>query len=64
MMTAFAECVANECKKLALSAPFYLENRGSAISKAEKMVQDQGIYLWFYENPDIHLKQQNRERPT
>ena len=53
MMTAFAECVANECKKLALSPPFYPEDRQRVVSEAEKMVKDQGIYLWFEENRDI-----------
>ena len=57
MTTAFAECVANECKKLALSPPFYPEDPGSVISEAEKIAEDQGIYLWFEENLDIPLDQ-------
>jgi hypothetical protein len=64
MMTVFAECAANGCKKLALSPPFYPEDRGSVISGAGKIVQDQGIYLGFEENLGIDLKQQNRERPN
>lgn len=57
MMTAFAECVANECKKLALSPPFYPEYQGSVISEAQNIAEDQGIYLWFEENLDIPLNQ-------
>lgn len=53
IMTAFAECVANECKKLALSPPFYPGDHGSVISEAQKIAEDQGIYLWFDENLDI-----------
>lgn len=64
MITAFAECAAHGCKKLAVSPPFYPEDWRSVISEAEKIVQDPGIYLWFEENLDIHLKQRNRERPT
>jgi hypothetical protein len=44
MMTAFAQCAANGCKKPALSPPFYPEDRGSVKSEAEKIVQNQGIY--------------------
>ena len=57
MMTAFAECVANECKKLALSPPFYPEDHHRVVSEAEKMAEDQGICLWFEENLDIPLDQ-------
>jgi len=57
MMTAFAECVANECKKLALSPPFYPEDQGRVISEAENIAQDQSVYLWFEENLDIPLDQ-------
>ena len=53
MMTAFAECVANECKKLALSPPFYPEDTDTVVSEAEKIADDQGILLWFEENLDI-----------
>ena len=57
MMTAFAECVANECKKLALSPPFCPVDHGSVISEAQKIAEDQGVYLWFDENLDIPLDQ-------
>ena len=53
MMTAFAECVTNECKKIALSPPFYPEDHGSVVSVAERIADDQGISLWYDENRDI-----------
>ncbi len=53
MITAFAECVANECKKIALSPPFYPEDYDIVVSGAEKIADDQGILLWYEENPDI-----------
>lgn len=53
MMTAFAECVTNECKKLALSPPFYPEDFAAVVSEAEKIADDQGILLWYEENLDI-----------
>ena len=53
MITAFAECVTNECKKIALSPPFYPEDYDTVVSGAEKIADDQGILLWYEENPDI-----------
>ena len=53
MITAFAECVTNECKKLALSPPFYPEDYDTVVSGAEKIAIDQGILLWYEENLDI-----------
>ena len=53
MMTAFAECVTNECKKIALSPPFYPEDYDTVVSEAEKIADEQGILLWYDENPDI-----------
>ena len=53
MMTAFAECVTNECKKVALSPPFYPEDYNTVVSKAERIVDDQGIFLWYDKNLDI-----------
>jgi hypothetical protein len=57
MMTAFAECVANECKKLALSPPFYPGDQHRVVSEAKKLAEDQGICLWFEKNLDIPLDQ-------
>ena len=53
MMTAFAECVTNECKKVALSPPFYPQDYDSIASEAERIAKDQGISLWYEENRDI-----------
>ena len=53
MITAFAECVTNECKKIALSPPFYPEDYDSVVSGAERIAEDQGISLWYEENRDI-----------
>ena len=33
MMTAFAECVTNECKKIALSPPFYPEDYDTVVAE-------------------------------
>ena len=53
MITAFAECVANECKKAALSPPFYPEDYDAVVSEAGRIAREQGIFLWYDENPDI-----------
>ena len=53
MMTAFAECVTNECKKIALSPPFYPEDYKTVVSDAERIAEEQGIFLWYDENLDI-----------
>ena len=53
MITAFAECLANECKKMAFSPPFYPEDYGPIQVEAEKIAQEQGIHLWYEANPDL-----------
>ena len=53
MMTAFAECVTSECKKVALSPPFYPQDHDSVVSEAARIAKDQGIFLWYEENRDI-----------
>jgi hypothetical protein len=53
MMTAFAECVTSECKKVALSPPFYPQDHDSIVSEAARIAKDQGIFLWYEENRDI-----------
>ena len=53
MMTAFAECIANECKKAALSPPFYPEDYEMLLPEAENIAREQGIYLWYDKNLDI-----------
>lgn len=53
MITAFAECVATECKRAALSPPFYPEDHESVLPEAETIAKEQGIFLWYEENLDI-----------
>ena len=57
MITAFAECVTNECKKIALSPPFYPEDYDSVVSEAERIADDQGISLWYEKKPGYSRKQ-------
>jgi hypothetical protein len=56
MVTAFAECVANECKKAALSPPFYPEDYETVLREIESIAEDQGIFVWYEENLDIPEK--------
>ena len=42
MVTAFAECVANECKKAALSPPFYPEDYETVLWEIGSIAEDQG----------------------
>jgi len=53
MMTAFAECLAYECKKAALSPPFLPEDYETVHHEAVKIASEQGIYLWYEENAEI-----------
>ncbi len=53
MMTAFAECVTNECKKLALSPPFYPSDYLFLREEAEEIAREQAISLWYETNEDI-----------
>ena len=53
MMTAFAECVTNECKKLALSPPFYPEDTPFLREEAQEIAREQAIFLWYEPNEDI-----------
>jgi len=53
MITAFAECLAGEAKRLALSPPFYAKDLESLSAEAERIAGEQGIYLYLDENPDL-----------
>ena len=53
MITAFAECVANESKKLALSPPFYPTDHDTVIEESTIIADEQGIFLWYEKNLDI-----------
>jgi hypothetical protein len=56
MITAFAECVANESKKLALSPPFYPADYDAVINETTIIAEEQGIILWVEKNLDIPEK--------
>jgi hypothetical protein len=56
MITAFAECLAGEAKKLAFSPPFYPEDCKSLHEEAERICQEQGIFLWLEKNADLPAK--------
>jgi len=53
MVTAFAECVANESKKAALSPPFYPDDYGTVLEEIQIIAADQGIFVWYEENLDL-----------
>ena len=53
MITAFAECVTNECKKLAFSPPFYPEDYDLIFPEAKRIAEEQGISLWLEHNADL-----------
>ncbi len=53
MITAFAECVANECKKLAFSPPFYPADYDLVVKGAERIAREQAVFLWYEQNLDI-----------
>jgi hypothetical protein len=56
MITAFAECLAGEAKKLAFSPPFYPEDYKSLREEAERICQEQGIFVWHEKNADLPAK--------
>lgn len=53
MVTAFSECVANECKKAALSPPFYPDDYNDLVDEVNKIVEEQALKVWYEENLDI-----------
>lgn len=53
MITAFAECVAGECKKVAFSSPFYPEDYHMLIDETRKIIKEQGLNVWYEENLDL-----------
>jgi len=53
MTTAFAECVVNECKKIAFSPPFYPQDYELVYPEAERIAEEQRIHLWHEKNMDI-----------
>jgi hypothetical protein len=55
MITAFAECVTNEAKRLAFSPPFYAEDYAAVKSEAETIARDLSVHLWLERNEDLSL---------
>jgi hypothetical protein len=53
MITASAECLAGEAKKMALSPPFYPEDYKDLREEAERICQEQGVFLWHEKNADL-----------
>ena len=56
MITAFAECVANECKKAAFSPPFYPQDYKTLLPETRRIAKDNGVFLRYEKNPDIPRK--------
>lgn len=53
MMTAFAECLAGECKRCAFSPPFYPDDYYLLKPEAERIASEQNLNLWLEENNDV-----------
>jgi len=53
MITAFAECLAYECKKTAFSPPFYPDDYETVRPEAERIARENGVFLHYEENLDI-----------
>ena len=53
MITAFGECLASECKRGALSPPFYPEDRDRVWPAAQRVARQQGLILDYEENRDM-----------
>lgn len=52
MVTAFCECVAAGCKRLALSPPLTREDYAQVSGEAMEIIQKHGLIGWHEENPD------------
>jgi len=53
MITAFAECVANECKKAAFSPPFYPADHQTLLRETKRIAKENGVWVWYEKNSDI-----------
>ena len=53
MITAFAECVANESKKAAFSPPFYPADYRDLLPETKRIAEDNGIFIWYEKNSEI-----------
>ena len=53
MITAFSECVAGGCKRLALSPPLAHEDYLAFAAEAEEIIEKHGLIHYHEENPDL-----------
>ena len=53
MITAFCECVAGGCKRLALSPPLTREDWRQVGREAEALIERHGLIHFHEENPDL-----------
>ncbi len=53
MITAFCECVAGGCKRLALSPPLQHEDFESIFSQAYEIIEKHGLLHYHETNPDM-----------
>lgn len=53
MITAFSECVAGGCKRLALSPPLTPEIYAEVHQEAEEIIEKHGLLHYFEENKDL-----------
>ena len=53
MVTAFSECVAGGCKRLALSPPLTHDDYGSFSKEAEAIIEKHGLVHYHEENLDL-----------
>ena len=56
MITAFAECITNEAKKLAFSPPFYAEDYDEIKDEVEVIARDLSVHVWLERNEDLSLE--------
>ena len=53
MITAFSECVAGGCKRLALSPPLAREDFAAAGEEAQRIVERHGLICYHEQNLDL-----------
>ena len=53
MITAFCECVAGGCKRMALSPPMRPEVCASIRGEAEALIERHGLVHWHERNPEL-----------
>ncbi len=58
MITAFSECVAGGCKRLALSPPLTREDYAAFGAEAERLIERHGL-VWYHER-NLDLPEEER----